>query len=181
MAMCARLQLFTRQVFGTLMQRLHDAALRSGAVAAGAQGQHVLLQGLPFGQPFADMRYGGFEWRFGGGAVGWGAVEEATGGKVGCGMTEAIVVGPAVGCGVGVAEQAPTTRAVRTTTSSRWWNAGQKRGALNGSKGRDAEFLLRGGSRCVWEFNWKTVTGEVRSTGTIKASALQEAIKRQSS
>ncbi len=52
---------------------------------------------------------------------------------------------------------------------------------ITGSQGRDAECLLRGGSRCVWEFNWKTVTGEVRSTGTIKASALQEAIKRQSS
>ena len=58
------------------MQRLHDAALRPGAVAAGAQILQVLLQRLQLGQPLADMRNVRFERGIGSGAVGFfGQVE----------------------------------------------------------------------------------------------------------
>jgi hypothetical protein len=51
---------------------------------------------------------------------------------------------------------------------------------VTGATGRDAECLLRKDKRCVWEFSWQTATGAVRSTGAIKAEALQQAIKRKS-
>ena len=52
---------------------------------------------------------------------------------------------------------------------------------VTGVTGRDAECLLRGGKRCVWEFGWQSATGSIRSTSAIRADALQQAIKRQSS
>lgn len=55
----ARLDFFARQLCGPVMQRLHDPALRSAAIAARAQADQLLLQGLQFGQAFA-----GFEQTF---------------------------------------------------------------------------------------------------------------------
>ena len=51
---------------------------------------------------------------------------------------------------------------------------------ITGAAGRDGECLTRGDARCVWEFSWQVATGSVRSTGAIKAEAIQQAIKRKS-
>ena len=46
MPMPTRPGVFARQLFGSRMQRLHDPALRPGAVAALTQADQVVLQGL---------------------------------------------------------------------------------------------------------------------------------------
>ena len=56
MAMGAQLDFPARQLRSPVMQRLHDPALRPGAIASCAQADQILLQGLQFGQALGHMR-----------------------------------------------------------------------------------------------------------------------------
>ena len=67
--MSARFGLAGRLLAGALVQRFHDAALRPGAVAAGAQFAQVALQRAQLGQALAHMLEVRVQRGVGGGAV----------------------------------------------------------------------------------------------------------------
>lgn len=48
---------------------------------------------------------------------------------------------------------------------------------VKGAQGANIECMALGGSRCVWEFRWDAVTGNLRNTTQIRSDALAERIR----